>query len=100
MPPGMATLHQTRTRPRAPAVAKTRRRWYRPTNGGQTMTDRTQGMAERVLAGTLLVGLAIGCVVVLLPFLSALLWGAILVFTTWPLFAWFRGHVRIGIRNR
>jgi predicted PurR-regulated permease PerM len=32
----------------------------------------------------------------LLPFLSALLWGAILVFTTWPLFDWLRVHLRLG----
>jgi predicted PurR-regulated permease PerM len=60
------------------------------------MSIGTDRIAERVLAGALLVGLGIGCVVVLLPFLSALLWGAILVFTTWPLFAWFRTHVRLG----
>jgi predicted PurR-regulated permease PerM len=60
------------------------------------MTEHTDRIAERVLAGALLVGLAVGCAVVLLPFLSALLWGAILVFSTWPLFAWVRGHVRIG----
>lgn len=61
-----------------------------------------QGMdrvAERVLAGTLLVGLAVGCVVVMLPFLSAVLWGAILVFTTWPLFAWLRARLHIGNRG-
>ena len=53
---------------------------------------------ERVLAGALLAGLAVGCAVVLLPFLSALLWGAILVFTTWPLFAGLRTHLHVGSR--
>ena len=53
---------------------------------------------ERVLAATLLVGLAIGCVAVLLPFLSAILWGAILVFSTWPIFDWLRVHLRLGNR--
>ena len=60
-----------------------------------------QGMdrvAERVLAGALLAGLAIGCAVVLLPFLSAILWGAILVYATWPLFAWLRARLRLGSR--
>ena len=60
------------------------------------MTNGTDRIAERILAGGLLAGLGIGCAVILLPFLSALLWGAILVFTTWPLFAWFRTHVRLG----
>jgi len=62
------------------------------------MRDGTDRVAERVLAGALLVGLAIGCVMVLLPFLSALLWGAILVYTTWPLFSWIRGHLGLGNR--
>ena len=62
------------------------------------MIDGSNRVAERVLAVTLLVALAIGCVVVLLPFLSALLWGAILVFTTWPLFAWVRTHLHVGNR--
>ena len=53
---------------------------------------------ERVLAATLLVGLAIGCIAVLLPFLSAILWGGILVFSTWPLFDWLRVHLRLGNR--
>lgn len=32
--------------------------------------------------------LAIGCVLVLKPFLSPLIWAVILVFTTWPVFTW------------
>ncbi len=44
--------------------------------------------------GLLLGGVAIGCVLVLYPFLSALLWGAILVYTTWPLFEHLRRHIR------
>ena len=53
---------------------------------------------ERVLSASLLVGLAIGCVMVLMPFLSAILWGAILVFSTWPIFEWLRDHLRLGNR--
>lgn len=41
-------------------------------------------------------GIAIGCIAVLYPFLSALLWAAILTFTTWPAFVWLRRHARIG----
>ncbi len=65
----------------------------------EAMTDRSDRVAERVMAGALLVGLAIGCVVVLLPFLSAILWGAILVFTTWPLFASIRTHLHLGSKG-
>ena len=41
-------------------------------------------IAERVLMALLLGGVAVGCVFVLYPFFSAVLWAAILVFTTWP----------------
>jgi predicted PurR-regulated permease PerM len=56
-------------------------------------------IAERVLMALLLGGIAIGCVVVLLPFFSALLWAAILVFTTWPICEWLRHrlHLRRGV---
>ena len=50
------------------------------------------------MAAALAVGLAVGCTVVLLPFLSAILWGAILVFTTWPLFAHLRNALRARFR--
>ncbi|MBS0640160.1 MAG: AI-2E family transporter [Proteobacteria bacterium] len=52
-------------------------------------------IAERILMGLLLGGVAIGCVWVLLPFWSALLWAGILVFTTWPLFLWFRHRLHM-----
>ena len=35
---------------------------------------------ERLLSGLLLAGVAVGCIMVLQPFLSAVLWAAILVF--------------------
>jgi predicted PurR-regulated permease PerM len=55
-------------------------------------------IAERILMGLLLGGVAIGCVLVLYPFFSALLWAGILVYTTWPVFDWFRHrlHLRRG----
>ena len=53
-------------------------------------------IAERVLMALLLGGVAIGCVLVLYPFFSALLWAAILVFTTWPVAEWLRVHLRLG----
>lgn len=53
-------------------------------------------MAERILMGLLLGGIAIGCAKVLLPFFSAILWAAILTFTTWPLYQWLRQHLPLG----
>ena len=52
-------------------------------------------LVERILMGLLLGGVAIGCVWVLLPFWSALLWAGILVFTTWPVFLWFRQQMHL-----
>ncbi|MBE7210841.1 MAG: AI-2E family transporter [Gluconacetobacter diazotrophicus] len=50
-------------------------------------------MTERIMMGLLLGGVATGCVVVLYPFFSALLWAAILVFTTWPVFSRIRNRL-------
>lgn len=52
-------------------------------------------MAERILMGLLLGGVAAGCVVVLYPFFSALLWAGILVFTTWPVAELIRQRLRL-----
>jgi predicted PurR-regulated permease PerM len=52
-------------------------------------------IAERVLMGLLIGGIAVGCGYVLHPFLSALLWAAILVFATWPVFQWFERNLRL-----
>ncbi len=43
-------------------------------------------MPERIMMGLLLGGVATGCIIVLYPFFSALLWAAILTFTTWPVY--------------
>ena len=47
---------------------------------------RSDGRVERQVATVLLAALAIGCFLVLRPFLSALLWAAILSFSTWPIY--------------
>lgn len=52
-------------------------------------------VAERLLMGLLLAGIAVGCGFVLQPFLSAILWAGILVFSTWPVFEWLRLRLRI-----
>lgn len=60
-------------------------------------SPRWEGLtAEGVLLGLLLGGIAIGCVLVLYPFVSAMLWAAILVFTTWPVCETLRQHLRLG----
>ena len=59
---------------------------------------RSQGLPERLLMLLLLAGIGVGCVLVLHPFLSAILWAMILVFTTWPVFTWLRVRLRIGAR--
>ena len=50
---------------------------------------------ERLLLGLLLAGVGIGCVLVLYPFFSSLLWAAILVFTTWPACDWLHTSLRL-----
>ena len=52
--------------------------------------------AERVLMALLLGGIAAGCIIILLPFLSAILWAAILAFTTWPVYWWMRQSLRMN----
>src|ERR1700722_17708912 len=52
-------------------------------------------IAERILMGLLIGGVAVGCIAVLYPFFSALLWAGILVFTTWPLHEWLRIRFRL-----
>jgi predicted PurR-regulated permease PerM len=52
--------------------------------------------AERVLLALLLGGIGAGCVLVLYPFFSALLWAGILVFTTWPVCDWLHQQLRLG----
>src|SRR4051794_23172952 len=57
------------------------------------MKTTAEMIAERILMGLLLVGIAVGCWLVLQPFLSAIFWAAILVFTTWPVFKLVRARV-------
>ena len=48
---------------------------------------------ERIMMALLLGAVAAGCILVLQPFFSAILWAAILVFATWPVFVRIRSHV-------
>ena len=56
----------------------------------------TPSRLERGIAATLLVALAVGCLFVLRPFFAAILWGAILVYATWPVFVWLQKRLAIG----
>jgi predicted PurR-regulated permease PerM len=51
---------------------------------------------ERIISGVVLLALLAGCLLVLRPFLSALLWAAVLCFSTWPIYkrllSLVRGH--------
>lgn len=52
--------------------------------------------SERILMAGLIGGVALGCGVILAPFLSAILWAAILTFTTWPVHALLRDRLGVG----
>ncbi|MGH6904254.1 MAG: AI-2E family transporter [Geminicoccaceae bacterium] len=54
----------------------------------------SQERIEQVVVIALLVALAVGCLTVLRPFLSALLWALILSFSSWPLHAWLVRRLR------
>ncbi|QDH16189.1 AI-2E family transporter [Swingsia samuiensis] len=49
---------------------------------------------ERIILGFVLIGIAYGCGIILWPFLSAILWASILVFTSWPIYHRLRLYVR------
>jgi len=63
---------------------------------GAARHDNSTMIAERVLLTVLIGGVAAGCILVLYPFFSALLWAGILVFTTWPVAEWLRINARLG----
>ena len=50
----------------------------------------------RLLGLTALVALAVGCLLVLRPFISALLWAAILSYCTWPIFRLVRERLKLS----
>lgn len=52
------------------------------------MMDGGGKRIEQIAATALLLLLLLGCLVVLRPFLSALLWALILSFATWPIYEW------------
>ncbi len=48
----------------------------------------------RLVGIAAIAALAVACLLVLRPFISALLWAAILAFSTWPVFAFLRDRAR------
>ncbi len=67
-----------------------------PDNAAQGACQGETTIAERILLWLLVGGIGAGALLVLWPFLSALLWAAILVFTTWPVFEWLVARGRLG----
>jgi len=59
------------------------------------MPDPSPNVA-RFLGPIAIVALAVGCLLVLRPFLSALLWAAILVYSTWPAYRALRDRLSFG----
>ena len=53
--------------------------------------------SERILLLALAVALGVGCFLILLPFLPAMLWAAILVYCLWPLYVGFSRHARPSV---
>ncbi|MDE8346283.1 MAG: AI-2E family transporter [Acidocella sp.] len=53
--------------------------------------------SERILLLALATGLGIACLLILLPFLPAMIWAAILVYCLWPVYARFKVHVRPSV---
>jgi predicted PurR-regulated permease PerM len=58
--------------------------------------ERTRSIIERWIGAAAVAVLALACLLILRPFISAALWAAILCFTTWPLFT--RLKVKLGGR--
>ena len=48
---------------------------------------------EQIAAISLLVLLLLGCIVILRPFVTALLWAFVIVFATWPIFSWLESRL-------
>lgn len=60
-----------------------------PTSAPFSMGSR--GPLEAAVALTVLVLLVIGCLLVLAPFASAILWAVLLCFSTWGVYQWLKG---------
>src|SRR5215469_12158483 len=61
---------------------------------GTRLNDRERGTIERWTGITAVVIVAVACLFILRPFISAALWAAILCFCTWPLFTRLTAELR------
>jgi predicted PurR-regulated permease PerM len=61
---------------------------------GEPRTISVARRIETIAALTAAALLAVGCVVVLRPFFSGLLWAMILTYSTWPAYAWLEARLR------
>ena len=52
---------------------------------------------DRIILLALAISLGMGCLLILLPFLPAMLWAGILVYCLWPLYAGFRRYTRPSV---
>lgn len=52
---------------------------------------------DRLILLVLTIALGLGCLLILLPFLPAMVWAAILVFCSWPIYARLHHYVRSSI---
>jgi predicted PurR-regulated permease PerM len=59
-------------------------------------SEQNRGLIDRWIGTAAVAALAIACLLILRPFVSAMLWAAVLCFTTWPLF--IRLKARVGGR--
>jgi predicted PurR-regulated permease PerM len=53
--------------------------------------------SERILLLALASALGLGCLLILLPFLPAIIWAGILVYCTWPVYAFLKSYMRASV---
>ncbi len=68
--------------------------FWRPLPIGPLIVHQSSMKSERILLLALAAALGLGCFLILVPFLPAMLWAAILVYCLWPLYVKFIRHVR------
>jgi len=59
--------------------------------GPETSGTGNRGSVEAVVAMAVIVLLVIGCLIVLAPFVTAMLWAVLLCFSTWSFYRWLTG---------
>jgi predicted PurR-regulated permease PerM len=86
-----------RCRSAAPRAAQRGGRERRRRSGRMHPSPEVESLHPARLIGLLaLLALGVGCLLVLRPFLSALLWAAILAFSTWPAYRFLRDRARLS----